>query len=204
MSNSTSPFRFNLSWQQILLIILPTLLFLERYYTYFVLRLKAMNGTDSSITFKSFFIFNFALGVMVMWATILTRFAVLKVTSVLWKDIPARQLLKAASLSYIVYFIAALVKIGYFEFFASSYGMHELRDFDQIFYLEQRQDLELNVISLIGSQIYVLDVIYYMLLFLILDLRVNDVSTLFIALISLIGYICVLCYKLLLVIIQLI
>lgn len=153
-----------------ILIILPLLLFSTRYYLYFVLRIPVLEreGIESNMTFQSFLLYNYFLGLLLMFIFLLFYFLILKGITFLWGDYSNKKILKILLVSYCLYFIPDLIRIFYFSLFHTNFQLEELRSFSRLFYLEPEfniSELGENVGKIIMSRINSMDFVFFLSVF---------------------------------------
>lgn len=163
------------------LIILPVLLFLPRYYIYFVLRAPILEdeGIEDTITFQSFFIYNYILGVIIMFLFLFVFFLLLKGTSFLWSDMDNKKLLKTLLVSYCVFFIPDIATSINFTIFQAQYRIGEIKEFRRGFFLERETnvyELDGNTWRTILASIGYMDLAFFALIAIILHLLFDDLS----------------------------
>lgn len=164
-----------------ILIILPVLLFLPRYYIYFVLRAPVLadEGIDDFITFKSFLIYNYCLGVIIMFLFLFVYFLLLKGTSFLWRDMDNKKLLKTLSVSYCVFFIPDVATSINFTIFQTQYRIVEIKEFRRGFFLEKEAnvyELDGNTWRTIFASIGYMDLAFFVVIAIVLHLLFDDLS----------------------------
>lgn len=163
-------------------MILPLMLFLTRYYLYFVLREPILDkeGLESEITFQSFLVFNFFLGVFVMFFFLFSFFLLMKGVTYLWQDIDSKKLLKALLISYCLFFIPNIAQIIYFTFFDTNFQLADLKEFNRFFYLERESnpfELGSDVFKIILSTVNVTDFIFFISIYVLLHLLFEELKT---------------------------
>lgn len=164
-----------------ILIILPVLFFLPRYYIYFVLRAPVLadEGIEDTITFKSFFIYNYTLGIVIMFLFLFVFFLMLKGISFLWSDMDNKKLLKTLVVSYCVFFIPDTAVAINFTIFQSEYKVSELKEFRRGFFLERETnpfELDGDTWRTILVSVSYMDLVFFVVIAIILHLLFEYLS----------------------------
>lgn len=164
------------------LLILPALLFLTRYHFFFWLKLPAMDraGQEHSITFQSFLVFNYLLGVILMGLFLFFNFLLLKGIAYLWQNLESKKLLKAILISYCVFFIPGIISSLYFTLFNADFQSGELGAFNRAFYLKAETGSEdpfaSNVMDSIMSSVSLMEFAYFAVMVVALQFLFEDLS----------------------------
>lgn len=163
-------------------VILPLILFLVRYYLYFQLREPAVQkeGLNNVITFKSFFVYNYLLGVAIMFVFLLLFFLLLKGISFLWQDFDNRKLLKIVLVSYLAFFIPEITQDLYFTFVQPDFSVAELHAFSKGFHLDQlllSDETANETLRLILRNLDITDFIFFFCAFLLFRFHFPDLPS---------------------------
>ena len=164
------------------LLILPVLLFLTRYHFHFWLRIPAMDraGQEHSITFQSFLVYNYLLGVILMFLFLFFNFLLLKGISYLWQNLESKKLLKAILISYCVFFIPGIISRLYFTLFNADFQSGELGAFDRAFYLKAETDMDdpfaSNAMDSILLSVSLMEFAYFAVMVVALQFLFEDLS----------------------------
>jgi hypothetical protein len=165
-----------------LFIILPILLFVTRYYLYFVLRAPALEneGIENVVTFQSFLIYNYLLGAGLMFLFLFTFFLLSKGIVYLWHDLDNKKLLKIILISYCVFFIPDIASSIYFTIFHPEFRVGELKEFRRNFYLESEMnpyELGDDVLKIILSSVGFMDFAFFLSIVVLFHLLFEEIST---------------------------
>lgn len=164
------------------LLILPALLFLTRYHFHFGLKLPALEraGREHSMTFQSFLVFNYLLGVIFMFLFLFFNFLLLKGIAYLWQNLEGKKLLKAILISYCVFFIPGIISSLYFTLFNADFQSSELSAFNRAFYLKAETGMEdlfdSNVTNTILSSVSLMEFAYFAVMVVVLQFLFEDLS----------------------------
>lgn len=164
------------------LLILPVLLFLTRYHFYFGLRIPALEraGREHPMTFQSFLVFNYLLGVILMFLFLFFNFLLLKGIAYLWQNLESKKLLKAILISYCVFFIPGIISSLYFTLINADFQSSELGAFDRAFYLKAETGMEdlfdSNVTNTILSSVSLMEFAYFAVMVVALQFLFEDLS----------------------------
>ncbi len=164
------------------LLILPALLFLTRYHYHFGLRIPALEraGREHPMTFQSFVVFNYLLGVILMFLFLFFNFLLLKGISYLWQNLESKKLLKAILISYCVFFIPGIISSLYFTLFNIDFQSSELGAFNRAFYLKAETGMEdlfdSNVTNTILSSVSLMEFAYFAVMVVALQFLFEDLS----------------------------
>ena len=164
------------------LLILPALLFLTRYHYYFGLKIPALEraGREHSMTFQTFLVYNYLLGVILMFLFLFFNFLLLKGIAYLWQNLESKKLLKAILISYCVFFIPGIISSLYFTLFNADFQSSELVAFNRAFYLKAETGMEdlfdSNVTNTILSSVSLMEFAYFAVMVVALQFLFEDLS----------------------------
>ena len=164
------------------LLILPALLFLTRYHYHFGLRIPALEdaGREQPMTFQSFVVYNYLLGVVIMFLFLFFNFLLLKGIAYLWQNLESKKLLKAILISYCVFFIPGIISSLYFTLFNADFQSFELGAFNRAFYLRTENGtddyFEGNVTNTILSSVSLMEFAYFAVMVVALQFLFENLS----------------------------
>ena len=164
------------------LLILPVLLFLTRYHYHFGLKISALEnaGREPSRTFQSFLVYNYLLGVILMFLFLFFNFLLLKGISYLWQNLESKKLLKAILISYCVFFIPGIISSLYFTLINADFQSSELNAFDRAFYLKAETSMDdpfaSNAMDSILLSVSLMEFAYFAVMVVALQFLFEDLS----------------------------
>lgn len=164
-----------------LVLIIIILLFTTRYYLYFFLRKPVVTraGYQDIITFKSFFIFNYLLGLLIAGIFCLFFFLLFKGTIMILTKTSSKIVLNVILSSYLVYFIPEIVRIAYFTFWKTDYEIRDLYQFANYFYLHEGADFNeenLTVVNYVLSGINTFDLVFFLAIYIGMIIQLKDLN----------------------------
>lgn len=164
------------------LLILIVLLFLSRYYFEFVLKIANLEerGQDHNITFQTFFIYNYLLGLTGMLLFLFFNFLLLKGIAYMWQNLESKKIFKAILVSYGVFFIPNIISFLYFNLLNTNFHFSEIKTFRRAFYLRAEtggEDLfESNAMNSILSSVSLMEFAYFAVMIVVLQLLFEELS----------------------------